>query len=66
MRAVALRRNQRAHPVTSWPITVAARMACPLRSMDITSTSSLLRGSPPLVGASVLLASRGVRLYRFL
>src|SRR5258708_35141959 len=33
-------------------------MACPLRSTSITLASSLLRGSPPLSGASVLSASR--------
>jgi hypothetical protein len=33
-------------------------MTCPLRSATITAASSLLRGSPPLSGASVLSASR--------
>jgi hypothetical protein len=33
-------------------------MTCPLRSTTITAASSLLRGSPPLSGASVLSASR--------
>src|SRR6266436_6862705 len=33
-------------------------MACPLRSTSITLASSLLRGSPPLSGASVLSASQ--------
>src|SRR6202049_680864 len=33
-------------------------MTCPLRSTGITPASSLLRGSPPLSGASVLSASR--------
>src|SRR5258707_10683256 len=33
-------------------------MACPLRSTSITLASALLRGSPPLSGASVLSASR--------
>jgi hypothetical protein len=33
-------------------------MACPLRSTGITPASSLLRSSPPLIGASVLSASR--------
>ena len=32
-------------------------VTCPLRSADITPASSLLRGSPPLIGASVLSAS---------
>jgi len=33
-------------------------MTCPLRSTSITLASTLLRGSPPLSGASVLSASR--------
>src|ERR1700726_1862704 len=33
-------------------------MTCPLRSTSITPASSLLQGSPPLSGASVLSASR--------
>src|SRR5437773_10941919 len=36
MRTAALRRNQRAPPVASWPITISTRMAHPLRSTDIT------------------------------
>src|SRR5438093_2306265 len=35
-RAAALRRDQRAPPVSSWPITVPTRMVYPLRSTDIT------------------------------
>src|SRR5271168_5646145 len=38
------------------PISTA--MTCPLRSTGITPASPLLRGSPPLSGASVLSASR--------
>src|SRR6202047_3680013 len=34
------------------------RLTCPLRSTSITPASSLLQGSPPLSGASVLSASR--------
>src|SRR5271157_3815680 len=45
-----------APPVASWPDPTS--MTCPLRSTSITSASSLLRGSPPLSGASVLSASR--------
>src|SRR6266436_7167777 len=50
-------------------------MACPLRSTSITLASSLLRGSPPLSGASVLSARDAFlencffyisRLYEFL
>jgi len=41
---------------TSWPTSAA--MTHPLRSTTITAASSLLRGSPPLSGASVLSASR--------
>src|SRR5215470_14168194 len=33
-------------------------MTCPLRSTSVTLASTLLRGSPPLSGASVLSASR--------
>jgi len=43
-------------PNSSWPDQMA--MTCSLRSMGITPTSSLLRSSPPLAGASVLSASR--------
>ena len=45
-----------APPVASWPDPTS--MTCPLRSTSITPASSLLRGSPPLSGASVLSASR--------
>src|SRR6266705_2876377 len=41
-------------PVGSLPTA----MTCPLRSTGITPASSLLQGSPPLSGASVLSASR--------
>src|SRR6202048_1851084 len=41
-------------PVGSLPTA----MTCPLRSTSITPASSLLQGSPPLSGASVLSASR--------
>src|SRR5216684_7791340 len=41
-------------PVGSLPTSVT----CPLRSTSITPASSLLRGSPPLSGASALAASR--------
>src|SRR5439155_6964085 len=41
-------------PVGSLPTV----MTCPLRSTSITPASSLLQGSPPLSGASVLSASR--------
>src|ERR1700731_2651151 len=41
-------------PVGSLPTS----MTCPLRSTSITPASSLLQGSPPLSGASVLSASR--------
>ena len=41
-------------PVGSLPTA----MTCPLRSTSITLASTLLRGSPPLSGASVLSASR--------
>src|SRR6202048_1769527 len=41
-------------PVGSLPTSVT----CPLRSTSITPASSLLQGSPPLSGASVLSASR--------
>jgi hypothetical protein len=42
-------------PVGSLPTSVT----CPLRSTSITPASSLLQGSPPLSGASVLSASVG-------
>jgi Periplasmic binding protein len=45
-------------PVGSLPTSVT----CPLRSTSITPASSLVRGSPPLSGASVLSASRVLRL----
>jgi hypothetical protein len=45
-------------PVGSLPTSVT----CPLRSTSITPASSLVRGSPPLSGASVLSASRVHRL----
>ena len=41
-------------PVGSLPTA----MTCPLRSTSITPASTLLQGSPPLSGASVLSASR--------
>src|SRR5450755_1264889 len=41
-------------PVGSLPTSVT----CPLRSTSITPASSILQGSPPLSGASVLSASR--------
>src|SRR5947209_18735467 len=34
-------------------LSISARVTRPLRSIPITGTSSLLRGSPPLPGASV-------------
>ncbi len=40
-------------------------MTCLLRSSPITGPSSLLRSSPPLTGASVLSASRDLRLCLF-
>ena len=46
----------RAHPVAGWPVSTS--MTHPLRSTTITAASSLLRGSPPLSGASVLSALR--------
>ena len=46
----------RARPVASWPGSTS--MTRPLRSTGITPASSLLRGGPPLSGASVLSASR--------
>jgi hypothetical protein len=46
----------RAPPVASWPDS--SSMTRPLRSTTITAASSLLRGSPPLSGASVLSALR--------
>src|SRR5215831_2830259 len=38
--------------------SLSTAMTCPLRSTSITPASSLLQGSPPLSGASVLSASR--------
>ena len=48
--------GRQAPPVASWPDPTS--MTCPLRSNPITGPSPLLRGSPPLSGASVLSASR--------
>ena len=44
---------------------ILARVTRPLRSSPITGPSSLLRGSPPLSGASILSASRVIRLCLF-
>ena len=49
----------KAPPVAGWRRPLAT---CPLRSASITPASSLVRGSPPLSGASVLSASRVLRL----
>jgi hypothetical protein len=43
----------------------SAAMTHPLRSTTVTAASSLLRGSPSLSGASVLSASRFLRLCLF-
>src|SRR5215510_4363499 len=48
---------------TSWPKSAA--MTHPLRSSPITEPSALLRGGPPLSGASVLSASRWEPLVPF-
>ena len=50
-------------PLPVDPIQMA--MACSLRSTSITLASSLLRSSPPLIGASVLSALRLRRLCLF-
>ena len=52
-----------APPVAGWPNPTP--MTRPLRSSPITGPSSLLRGSPPLSGASVLSASRLTPLVPF-
>ena len=52
-----------APPVTGWPNPTP--MTRPLRSSPITGPSPLLRGSPPLSGASVLSASRLTPLVPF-
>src|SRR5438552_3186714 len=49
MRTAALRRNQRAPPVASWPITISTRMAHPLRSTDITPLLHYYEVVRPLV-----------------
>jgi hypothetical protein len=46
--------SSRFDPVGPW----STAMTCPLRSTSITLASTLLQGSPPLSGASVLSASR--------
>ena len=56
-RAAALRRNQRAPPVSSWPSLRSRRDGLPPSLHGHYSASSLLRGSPPLDAASVLSSS---------
>src|SRR5262249_5096845 len=50
--------NHRAPPGYDPVGPSSTAMTCPLRSASITLASTLLRGSPPLSGASVLSASR--------
>ena len=56
MKAAAFRRAKGSSRQPGWPKSTA--MTRRLRSSPITEPSSLLRGSPPLSGASVLSASR--------
>jgi len=60
----ACHHHLRAPPVAGWPCG-AVWVTCPLRSPEITPASSLLQGSPSLVSASVLSASRDRRLGLF-
>jgi hypothetical protein len=58
MKAAAFRRTVGLLPGYNPVGPSSTSIACPLRSTSITPASSLLRGSPPLSCASVLLASR--------
>ena len=60
VKAAAFRREFELLPLPVGPLPTS--VTCPLRSTSITPASSLVRGSPPLSGASVLSASRVLRL----
>jgi hypothetical protein len=53
-----------AHPVAGWPM-LKGNVTCPFRSSPIAGPPSLLRSSSPLTGASILSASRDLRLRLF-